>query len=79
MVAVATDDERATALLTACRSVTRVEAASRTLLVHGSGESLLDDVLECLATHRVHVTAVQSQLATLEDVFLRLTGHSVRN
>ena len=79
MVAITTDDERATALLTACRSVARVETASRTLLVHGSGEGLLDDVLECLSTHRVHVTGVQSQSATLEDVFLRLTGHSVRN
>jgi len=77
-VAITTDDDRAVGLLTACRSVTRVEASSRTLLVHGSGDGLLDDVLECLTTHRVHVSGVQSQAATLEDVFLRLTGHSVR-
>ena len=79
MVAVTTDDKRASALLTACRSVARVDTASGTLLVHGSGEGVLDDVLECLSTHRVHVTGVQSQASTLEDVFLRLTGHSVRN
>jgi hypothetical protein len=35
--------------------------------------------LACLTTHRVHVTGVQSQSASLEDVFLRLTGHSIRN
>ena len=66
-------------LLTACPSVTRVDPVSRTLLVQGNGEHLLDDVLACLSSHRVHVTGVQSQSATLEDVFLRLTGHSVRN
>ena len=77
-VAITTDDAQAPALLAGCPSVARVESRPRTLMVHGSGEGLLDQVLECLSTHRVHVTAVQSQSATLEDVFLRLTGHSVR-
>jgi ABC-2 type transport system ATP-binding protein len=77
-VAITTADDRAMALLAACQAVTRVDQASPMLLVHGSGDALLDDVLGCLSTHRVHVTGVQSQSATLEDVFLRLTGHSVR-
>ena len=78
-VAITTSDARATSLLAACPSVVRVEPMARTLLVHGTGDDLLDDVLACLATHRVHVTGVQSQAATLEDVFLRLTGHLVRS
>jgi ABC-2 type transport system ATP-binding protein len=79
MVAITTDDVRAADLLSACAPVARVEVTRQVLLVHGQGDGLLDDVLACLATHRVHVTGVQSQSATLEDVFLRLTGHSIRN
>jgi ABC-2 type transport system ATP-binding protein len=79
MVAITTDDVRAADLLSTCAPVARVEATRQVLLVHGQGDGLLDDVLACLATHRVHVTGVQSQSATLEDVFLRLTGHSIRN
>jgi ABC-2 type transport system ATP-binding protein len=78
-VAITTSDVRAASLLAACPAVVNVETAARTLLVHGTGDDLLDDVLACLSTHRVHVTGVQSQAATLEDVFLRLTGHVVRS
>ena len=85
-VAITTDDPRAAALLAGCRSVSRVEPgpqggtrAGRSLLVHGATDDLLDDVLACLTTNGVHVTGVQSQTATLEDVFLRLTGHSIRS
>jgi ABC-2 type transport system ATP-binding protein len=79
-VAITTDDPRAAPLLAGCRSVSRVEpGAGRSLLVHGATEDLLDDVLACLTINGVHVTGVQSQTATLEDVFLRLTGHSIRS
>jgi ABC-2 type transport system ATP-binding protein len=79
-VAITTDDPRAATLLAGCRSVSRVEpGAGRSLLVHGATEDLLDDVLACLTINGVHVTGVQSQTATLEDVFLRLTGHSIRS
>jgi ABC-2 type transport system ATP-binding protein len=79
-VAITTDDPRAATLLAGCRSVSHVEAgAGRTLLVDGVAEDLLDDVMACLTINGVHVTGVQSRTATLEDVFLRLTGHSIRS
>ncbi|WP_291983652.1 ABC transporter ATP-binding protein [Luteitalea sp.] len=78
-VAITTDDARAASLLAACRSVTRVDPGAQGVLVHGNDEDLLDDVLACLSTNGLHVTGVQSQTATLEDVFLRLTGHSIRS
>jgi ABC-2 type transport system ATP-binding protein len=78
-VAITTSDTRAPELLGRCRSVRQVEPRSGgALLVHGDGDALLDDVLACLTTNAIHVTGVQSQTATLEDVFLRLTGHSIR-
>ncbi len=78
-VTITTDDTRAAALLASCGSVSHVDAGVRTVSVHGSGDHLLDDVLRCLSVNDVHVTGVQSQSATLEDVFLRLTGQSIRN
>ena len=79
-VRIASDDARTATLLSACRSVTGVEAAGAgAWLVRGTGPDFLDDVLACLTTNGVHVRAVQSQVATLEDVFLRLTGHSIRD
>ena len=77
-LSIATDDPRAADLVGACRSVRLVERNERTLLVHGEGDGLLDEVLRCLSVHGVHVTDLQSRSATLEDVFLRLTGHAVR-
>jgi ABC-2 type transport system ATP-binding protein len=78
-VAITTDDAGAATLLEACRSVTRIEHTPHALLAHGTSDHLLDDVLACLSTNGVHVTSLQSQTASLEDVFLRVTGHSIRN
>jgi ABC-2 type transport system ATP-binding protein len=79
-VAITTDDARAAHLLGGCRSVQRVESKpGGSLLLHGDTDDMLDDVLACVASNAIHVTAMQSQTATLEDVFLRLTGHSIRD
>ena len=37
------------------------------------------DVIRCIAEHRMNVTDFRTERATLEDVFIRLTGHSIRN
>ena len=79
VVAITTDDPQAEGLLAACAGVQRVERRERALLAHGRDDELLDRVIACLALHGIHVTGVQSQSATLEDVFLRVTGHSLRD
>jgi hypothetical protein len=35
-------------------------------------------VIQCLSEHRIHVTDFRTEHQGLEDVFLKLTGHSVR-
>ena len=40
--------------------------------------NLVTDVIACIAEHRIRVTDFRTELATLEDVFLRLTGRSIR-
>jgi ABC-2 type transport system ATP-binding protein len=37
------------------------------------------DVIQCLSEHRMRVTEFRTVLPTLEDVFLKLTGHSIRD
>jgi ABC-2 type transport system ATP-binding protein len=36
-------------------------------------------VIQCLAVHQIQVTDFRTVLPTLEDVFLALTGHSIRD
>ena len=46
--------------------------------LRGRDRNLVARVIECLSEHRIHVTDFRTELPNLEDVFLKLTGHSVR-
>ena len=37
------------------------------------------DLIQCVADHHIRVTDFRTETPTLEDVFLKLTGHSVRD
>ena len=39
----------------------------------------MTEVIQCLAEHRIRVNDFRTVLPTLEDVFLKLTGHSIRD
>jgi ABC-2 type transport system ATP-binding protein len=47
--------------------------------IHGRGDGFLTEVIQCLAEHRVRVSAFRAEQPSLEDVFLKLTGHSIRD
>jgi ABC-2 type transport system ATP-binding protein len=36
-------------------------------------------VIACLAEHRVPVSDFRTEIPTLEDVFLKVTGHMIRD
>lgn len=59
--------------------VTRVAAAGDRLTIDGRREDLTTAVIQCVAAHGLHVTDFQTVTPTLEDVFLALTGHSIRD
>jgi len=46
--------------------------------IRGRGGDLVTHVIQCLAEHRIRVTNFKTELPNLEDVFLTLTGHSIR-
>ena len=49
------------------------------LTLSGRGDEFVSAVLACLSDSGVRVTELTTVQANLEDVFLRLTGHSLRN
>jgi ABC-2 type transport system ATP-binding protein len=73
-----TADPEAPALLRQLAGVDTVHADGTALTVRGHGDDVIMDVIGCLSEHRVRVTDLRTELPTLEDVFLRLTGHSIR-
>src|SRR6266849_9614249 len=63
------------------RAIPRVEAVICTDLrftIRGRGDDLVTDVIHCLSENRIRVTDFRTILPNLEDVFLKLTGHSIR-
>ena len=58
--------------------VQRVLEDEGRVTVVGRGDNLITDVIHCLSEHRIRVTEFRTQIPTLEDVFLTLTGHSIR-
>jgi len=65
------------------RRIPGVDAVDRSdvlrLTVRGRGEDLVTDVIQCLSENRIRVTDFRTVLPTLEDVFLTVTGHSIRD
>jgi ABC-2 type transport system ATP-binding protein len=63
------------------RAIPGVEAVIRTDLrftIRGRGDDLVTEVIHCLSENRIRVTDFRTILPNLEDVFLKLTGHSIR-
>ena len=64
------------------QQVPGVDAVSRIgerVTIRGRGDDFVTDVIQCLSEHRIHVTDFRTVLPTLEDVFLTVTGHSIRD
>jgi ABC-2 type transport system ATP-binding protein len=78
-VVLATESADAEARLGAIAAVETVTRAESRFTVQGTGENFVTDVIQCLSENRIRVTDFRTVLPTLEDVFLKLTGHSIRD
>jgi ABC-2 type transport system ATP-binding protein len=78
-VLVTTADPFAEARFSAIPRVVRVTREGQVVTIRGTGADLVTRVIHCLGEHRIAVDDFRTELPTLEDVFLRLTGHAVRN
>jgi ABC-2 type transport system ATP-binding protein len=64
------------------RSIPEVLSVTRDgsqVAIRGRGDDLVTQVVQCLAEHRMRVVDLRTETPTLEDVFLRLTGHTIRD
>jgi ABC-2 type transport system ATP-binding protein len=78
-VIVATDDLGAAAHFGAIPHLEEAGEAKGKFTLRGRGDEFVTDVIRCLSEHRIRITEFRTQLPTLEDVFLKLTGHSIRD
>ena len=74
-------DERSSARerFAAIAGVDTVDVQDTRYTIRGRGEELVTNVIQCLSEHRIKVTEFRTESPNLEDVFLRLTGHSIRD
>jgi ABC-2 type transport system ATP-binding protein len=64
------------------RSIPRVDSVihqDARFTIRGRGDDFVTNVIHCLSENRIGVTDFRTVLPTLEDVFLKLTGHSIRD
>ncbi len=78
-IVLVTDDPSAEERLASVEGVSRVTRERSRCVVTGTGDGLVNAVVDCLAHHRIAVREIRTIVPTLEDVFLELTGHSVRD
>jgi ABC-2 type transport system ATP-binding protein len=77
-VIVATEADEAEARFRAIPGVRRVSHHDGRFTVEGVGDDLTTAVIQSVSEHQMRVTEFRSVTPTLEDVFLTLTGHSIR-
>jgi ABC-2 type transport system ATP-binding protein len=77
-VIVTTSQQSADALFRQLPVVTAVERRDGDVFIQGRGDDFVTNVIQCLAVQAIPVTDLRTASPTLEDVFLRVTGHSIR-
>jgi ABC-2 type transport system ATP-binding protein len=78
-VILATDDGSVAERLRRIPQVEAITFSGSQFTVRGSGDDLVTEVIHCLSENRIRVTDFRTIFPNLEDVFLKLTGHSIRD
>jgi len=76
---VVTTERLAAPSIFAGTAVESVASDGLAITIRGRGDDLVTHVIRCLAEHHVRVTEFSTAVPTLEDVFLRVTGHEIRS
>ena len=60
-------------------AVERAEGSGETYTIRGAGDDFVTDVINFIAREGIRVRGFRTEIPTLEDVFLKLTGHGIRD
>jgi len=77
-VVLETDDVTAAERFRKIAGAETVICTDKRFTICGRGDDLVTQVIHCLSENRIRVTDFRTILPNLEDVFLKLTGHSIR-
>ena len=78
-VLLTTADAGADAHFAAMTAVDDVARAGSRFTIRGHGDDFVTEVIRCVSDHQMHVADFRTEMPTLEDVFLTITGHSIRD
>jgi len=78
-VTLATADATAAECLERIPGVVSVTREESRYTIRGLGDRFVTDTIRCLSENHVTVTDFRTDTSNLEDVFLKLTGHSIRD
>ncbi|MFN2602227.1 MAG: ABC transporter ATP-binding protein [Gemmatimonadaceae bacterium] len=78
-VVLVTETPGAEDLFRSLPQVTDVASNGNKFTIRGNGEELVTSVIWCLSENRIRVSDFRTILPNLEDVFIKVTGHSIRD
>jgi len=73
------DDVNVAERLQGLGAVERAEGSGATYTIRGAGDDFVTDVINIVAREAIRVRGFRTEIPTLEDVFLKLTGHGIRD
>jgi ABC-2 type transport system ATP-binding protein len=78
-VVFSSDDVNVAERLQGLGAVERGEGNAATYTIRGAGDDFVTDVINIIAREGIRVRGFRTEIPTLEDVFLKLTGHGIRD
>jgi ABC-2 type transport system ATP-binding protein len=78
-VVLSTPDPAARSHFAAVPGLESLEEHDCRYTLRGRSDDLVTDIIHCISEHRMHVTEFRTGTSNLEDVFLKLTGRSIRD
>jgi len=66
-------------VFTRSAAIEEVRNDGGTLTIRGVGDDLVSEVIHCISANSIRVRDFRTEAPNLEDVFLELTGHSIRS
>jgi len=78
-VILSTGDTNAAEWLERIQGVSSVVQQNSSYTIRGLGDRFVTDVIRCLSENHITVTDFRTETPNLEDVFLKVTGHSIRD